>query len=131
MATNIYEGMFIVDSNRWASNSQGISDELLSLLKNQGADVLTSRAWDERRLAYPIRGQRKALYWLSYFRVDGEKISEIERQCRLKDLILRHLIIKVDPKLVSHLMDQLEGAVETSDKDSESAPAKEATVTVE
>ena len=34
-----------------------------------------SRLWDERRLAFPIRGQRKGAYWLTYFRLEAAKVG--------------------------------------------------------
>jgi small subunit ribosomal protein S6 len=120
LATHVYEGMFLLDSNRWNNNPQGISSEMTALLERQGAEVLAARPWDERRLAYPIRGQRKGVYWLSYFRVDGERVGEIERQCRLSDSVLRQLILKVDDKLVDQLLRQANEAVA-----SEESPAAE------
>lgn len=111
MARHVYEGMFLLDSNRWSNNPHGISSEMTALLEKQGAEVLAARPWDERRLAYPIKGQRKGVYWLSYFRVDGDRLGEIERQCRLSDTVLRQLILKVDDKLVDQLLRQANEAV--------------------
>ena len=78
MSTNVYEGMFLVDVNKWSNDPEGLTAELTGLLEKQGAEVLVARPWDERRLAYPIRGQRKALYLMSSVRDEGSKIHEIE-----------------------------------------------------
>lgn len=125
MATHVYEGMFLLDSNRWSNNPQAVSSEITAMLEKQGAEVLAARPWDERRLAYPIRGQRKGVYWLSYFRIDGARLGEIERQCKLSDAVLRQLILKVDDKLVEQLLHQAnEAAAHEEPAASESTPSK-------
>ncbi|MFH1267742.1 MAG: 30S ribosomal protein S6, partial [Planctomycetota bacterium] len=61
--------------------------------------------WEERRLAYSIKGRRKGTYWLTYFRIDGEKLTDLNRQCRLRDNILRVLFVKIDPRIVDTLVE--------------------------
>jgi small subunit ribosomal protein S6 len=63
-----------------------------------------SRPWDERRLAYPVKGHKKGLYYLIYFRTESGNVVNIERDCALSELILRVLILHVDPKLVESLL---------------------------
>jgi small subunit ribosomal protein S6 len=65
-----------------------------------GAELLVSRLWDDRRLAYPIKGHRKGTYWLTFFRLDGGQIPALNRQCQINEFILRHLFLKVDPRIV-------------------------------
>ena len=60
--------MFIFDSNRFARERAGLPAEVEKMIKADGGEVLVSRLWEERRLAYPIAGQRKGTYWLIYFR---------------------------------------------------------------
>ena len=125
MSTNVYEGMFLVDVNKWSNDPEGLTAELTGLLEKQGAEVLVARPWDERRLAYPIRGQRKALYWMSYFRVEGSKIDEIERQSRLREVVLRHLIPRVNEKLVEPLLSQLQDTSSSTQDEPKAEPKEE------
>ena len=126
MSTNVYEGMFLVDVNKWSNDPEGLTAELTGLLEKQGAEVLVARPWAERRLAYPIRGQRKALYWMSYFRVEGSKIDEIERQSRLREVILRHLILRVNEKLVEPVLSQLQDSSSSTQDEPKDEPKDEA-----
>jgi small subunit ribosomal protein S6 len=104
MPANVYECMFLLDTNKVAGDVPTASKQLHSLLERNHAEVLASRPWDERRLAYPINGHKKGLYYLTYFRSDGKNITGIERDCALTELILRTLILKVDPKHVDIML---------------------------
>ncbi len=108
MAVNVYEGMFILDSNRYARDADAVSGQIPELIEKAGGELLASRLWEERRLAYPINGQRKGAYWLTYFKLDSGELAGLTRQCRLSDSILRTLFLKVDSRiadaLVSHAL---------------------------
>ena len=80
MAEYIYEGLFILNSNRYGRDPEGVAGAIQSLIEKQEGTVLVSRLWEERRLAYPIDGQRKGTYWLTYFRMDGEKMADLNQQ---------------------------------------------------
>ncbi|HTU91784.1 MAG TPA: 30S ribosomal protein S6 [Gemmataceae bacterium] len=104
MSVNVYECMFLLDTNKVAGDVPNASKQLHALLERNHAEVLASRPWDERRLAYPISGHKKGLYYLTYFRAEGKNITGIERDCVLSELILRMLILKVDPKHVDIML---------------------------
>ncbi|HVX16145.1 MAG TPA: 30S ribosomal protein S6 [Pirellulales bacterium] len=104
MAQNVYEGLFIFDSNRYSRDPGGVSAQIAESVKKLEGEVLVSRLWEERRLAYPINGQRKGTYWLSYFRMDGKHLTTLERECQLSESIMRSLVIKIDPRIVDHLV---------------------------
>ena len=75
------------------------------MIEEVGGEVLVSRLWEERRLAYPIRGHRKGTYWLTYARLDGKKLVDVQRQCQLTNSILRVLFVKLDPRIVDTLVE--------------------------
>ena len=104
MAQNVYEGLFILDSNRYARNPAEVSGKVPKLIEGQDGEMLVSRLWEERRLAYQINGQRKGTYWLTYFRMEGEKLAELTKQTERSDNIMRHLFLKVDPRIVDALV---------------------------
>lgn len=105
MAANVYEGMFILDSGRYSRDAGGVSGEIAKIVADTGGEMLVSRLWEERRLAYPINGQRKGTYWLTYFRLESTRLSEINRKCQLSENIMRFLLLKVDPRIVDTLVE--------------------------
>lgn len=125
MATNVYEGMFILDSNRYGKDPDAASQKIVRMLEEPGGEVLVSRLWEERRLAYTIQGHRRGVYWLTYFRMDGRHIDHIRRDCQQSDLILRELILKVDPRIVERLVAHVQaGGVGAPTTPAESAPTE-------
>jgi len=104
VAVNVYEGMFILDSNRYARDAAGVSGQIPDMITKLGGEMLASRLWEERRLAYPIDGHRKGAYWLAYFKLDSGQIAPLTRQCQLSESILRTLFLKVEPRIVDALV---------------------------
>ena len=96
VAAKLYEGMFLVDSALAASDWQGINDTIRAILEKAGAEIVSANKWDERRLAYGIKGKSRGTYILVYFRVDGTRITEIERSVQLSEDVMRALILCVE-----------------------------------
>ena len=106
MSLNTYEGMFLLDSTKVAVSWDDSVKHVHDILSKHKAEIVASRQWDERRLAYPVDGHKKGTYLLTYFKADGSQLKEIVADCHLSDVILRELILGVHPKLVDHLVNQ-------------------------
>lgn len=118
--TAVYEGMFILDANRMARDRESLPSELASMIEEAAGSVLVSRMWEERRLAYPIKGQRKGVYWITYFRFPTTSLADLTRQLELKDGVLRHLFIRLPESLVEPILEHAKGQPAQ-----ENPPAKE------
>jgi small subunit ribosomal protein S6 len=105
MPVNVYECMFLLDPNKVAGDVPAAAQQLHALLERNHAEMLASRPWDERRLAYPIKGHKKGLYYLTYFRTEGKNILNLERDLQLNEMVVRYLILHVDPKLVDIMLE--------------------------
>jgi small subunit ribosomal protein S6 len=98
--------MFLLDSGKVGGDWNNAQKLVHGILERHQAEVIASRPWDERRLAYAIQGHKKGMYFLAYFRAEGPKLTEIDGDCRLNESILRQLVLKVHPKLVDQLVAQ-------------------------
>src|SRR5262249_10143266 len=67
MPANVYECMFLLDSTKVAGDVPAAAKQLHSILERHQAEILASRPWDERRLAYPMGNHKKGLFYLTYF----------------------------------------------------------------
>ena len=86
-----YEGMFLLDAG--GSDFDAASEPVRKVLDRYEAEMLALKPWDDRRLAYEVRGRRRGLYALTYFRLDPERVREVEHDCQLDERILRVLIL--------------------------------------
>jgi small subunit ribosomal protein S6 len=96
--------MFILDSNRYARDAASTVAQIPSSVEQLGGKMLASRLWEERRLAYPIKGHRKGTYWLTYFRLDGDQLTNLSRQFQLNEGILRNLVLKIEPRIADAMV---------------------------
>jgi small subunit ribosomal protein S6 len=92
----LYEGMFLINPTKIASNLNTATQLVRELLERVNAEIISIARWDERKLAYEIRGAKRGLYMLAYFKVDGRKVVQIERDVNLSEGVLRCLIIRAD-----------------------------------
>jgi small subunit ribosomal protein S6 len=106
LPTNTYEGMFLLDSSKAAAAWEDTLKHVHDILLKHQSEIVASRQWDERRLAYPVEGHKKGTYLLTYFRTEGENLREIVADCQLSDIIIRELVLKVHPKLADHLVNR-------------------------
>lgn len=138
LAKTLYEGMFILDSSRYSRDSAGVVGEVEELIRSHGGEIEVSRLFEERRLAYSIKGHRKGTYWLTYFRIDGPQIAPLTKQCEISDTILRQLFLRVHPKLTEAVLahaagEEAEGGPESEEEETASsreASAQRATAAV-
>ena len=104
MARTVYESMFILNPNAYAKNPSGAANTVEQLVASVGGKLLASRLWNEQKLAYPINGHRKGVYWLTYFEMESTDMAKFNRQCQLADIVMRHLAIRIDPRLADTLV---------------------------
>ncbi|MBS0261375.1 MAG: 30S ribosomal protein S6 [Planctomycetes bacterium] len=121
MANVTYEGMFLLDSNKYAVDPEGVKGEVSALLERVGATVLATRPWQDGKLSYEIKGHRKGLHYLVYFSMDSRSLTELERLSKFNESILRHMVIKLPEALIEPMLAMAtgKGEVITTFHDSE------------
>ena len=88
--------MFLIDSADAGSDWDGINAAIKRTLERAEAEIVSIRKWDDRRLAYDIKGTSRGTYILCYFKVDGRKIQAIEKAVQLSEKIIRVLILSTE-----------------------------------
>ena len=95
--TRKYELVYVV--------SPEASDDQVTDLHNQveasvqrfsGSDIEKTDNWGRRRLAYEIGRHKEGTYVLQLINGTGELMKEIDRRLKVTDLIIRHLVVRVD-----------------------------------
>jgi small subunit ribosomal protein S6 len=52
--------------------------------------------WGRRKLAYEIGRHKEGIYVLNVINGSGELMKEIDRRLKVTDLVIRHLVVRVD-----------------------------------
>ncbi|TWU65946.1 MULTISPECIES: 30S ribosomal protein S6 [Crateriforma] len=109
MANNTYETLLILDSNHYARDPGGVAKRVEEVVTAAGGEVHVNRLWMEQKLAYPINGHQKGTYWLVYFSGEGDVVAKTDRGFHLDDAVVRHLTIRLDPRLVEPILANARG----------------------
>ena len=88
----------------WDGTS-GIVDQLLT---KYGAEIVQTEKWDERKLAYEIRGHKRATYYLVYFKAASDVAAKVTADASLNDKIVRMLILTLDEPIADHIKKRAE-----------------------
>lgn len=131
MASNVYECLFILDPNRYARDPQGVSATIPQMVEKCSGEILANRLWNEQKLAYPINGHRKGTYWLTYFRMESGEVAAFNRTCQLNDYVMRHMVTKIDPRLVEILVAHARGERQDEPVEESSVDVKAVEVSTE
>ncbi|GMU35931.1 MAG: 30S ribosomal protein S6 [Phycisphaerae bacterium] len=115
---NQYEAMFLFDPT-FATSDQAPRDEIKRLLDRAEAQDVAMARWDERRLAYRIKGRKRAAYYLAYFKASGTKVAGLERDIQLSEAVLRALVLRADHVTPERMQDALKGAPKETPRSAE------------
>ena len=92
---NQYEAMFLFDPT-FASDFAKAREEVQRILHRAEAEIVFLEKWEERKLAYEIKGRKRGCYVLVYFKCASDRITGIERDARLSEPVLRILLTRAD-----------------------------------
>ncbi len=109
MATGHYEGMFILNSGKFGADPDAAGAEVASIIEKIGGEVVAHRPWQDTKLAYPINGHRKGLYYLVFFTAESTRLNEINRIVQLNENVIRHMIIAHQQDLFARMVEMISG----------------------
>lgn len=89
-----YECTIIFTPQLDESAFRATADKYAGLVTAQGGVLTKREQWGKRRLAYSIRHNSEGYYFLLGFRGERSLLAELDRQLRLDESVLRHLIVK-------------------------------------
>ncbi len=122
----LYEGMFLVDSAEAGTDWDGIIATIRKILEKAKAEIVAIRKWDDRRLAYGIRGKVRGTYILCYFRADGQEIQDIEKAVQLSEKIMRVLILSAEQLTPEDIEKDTPAAKVEKEKEQRKVPEEQA-----
>jgi len=93
--TTKYEIMYIVRPDIDEEAKTALVTRFDTILTDNGAQVVESKDWEKRRLAYEINNFREGIYHIVKVTAeDAVAINEFDRLAKINDGIIRHMIVK-------------------------------------
>ena len=71
----------------------------MKFLLLNGAEIIESKEWGKRRLAYEIDDLREGFYQLVTVNAGTEALDEFTRLANINEDIIRHMAVRIDANL--------------------------------
>ncbi|MCC6299377.1 MAG: 30S ribosomal protein S6 [Anaerolineales bacterium] len=90
-----YELVCIIQPELDETAFKGAVERVQTWVTESGGTVDKVDVWGRRRLAYPIRKQREGQYVLLNLTLEPKATSELERNIRFLEPVMRHMLVAV------------------------------------
>lgn len=92
---NMYDFVFALQPNITGDGLSAILEKIKSKISSNG-EIVKFDEWGLKTLAYPVKDYTEAQYYLIQFNSLPDKISELKRDFKINEDILRYIIVKLD-----------------------------------
>ncbi|MDD3477258.1 MAG: 30S ribosomal protein S6 [Candidatus Izemoplasmatales bacterium] len=93
-----YEVMYIIRPTVDKEARDVLIAELNAILTTRGTENVEVAEWGTRDLAYEINDYKKGYYVVLTAMASSEATAELDRVMRIKEDVIRHLIISLEDK---------------------------------
>lgn len=97
-----YETVFIATPVLSDQQMKEAVAKYISLIKDNGGNVVYEEDWGLRQLAYTIQHKTSGFYYLIQFEADPEFIKTLETQYHRDERIIRFLTVSLDKHAVAY-----------------------------
>lgn len=127
MPTLHYELLGLVGAEHSPEAAQGILTQVRDEVAKAGGEVLTTNVIGKRKLAYPVQKERFGTYFELDFNLDGSAMHALERELKLRNDVIRFLIIKTKLKTAKELEEEvrIQGKIQARKSREEAAVRQE------
>lgn len=91
-----YESVFVARQDASAAQIEGLQNTFAALIEENGGKVTKREYWGLRSIAYRMKKNRKGHYVLFNLDAPSAAIDEFDRQLRLNEDVIRHLVVRVE-----------------------------------
>ena len=96
-----YELGIVINPDVGDEQARAVVERVTQVVGANDGQVVRVNAVGRRRLAYPIERHRDGLYFFFDLMLEPTSINEIERALGVNEDIIRHLLLKRDPRVVA------------------------------
>lgn len=97
--TRLYEGMFILSATLSEESRKKAFEKVINGITEKGGEVHKIHEQGRKKLCYEIKGKREGYYYLVYFSVSPEAITELWKEYHLHEDMIRFMTLEADEVL--------------------------------
>jgi len=111
-----YETIFILDPDLEEEQTQSVIEKIKGIITQTNGEILKVEDWGKRKLAYEVKKKSKGHYFLIHFLGTAALLSELERNFRVMDAVIKFQSVRLGERQTSS-----EGAIpeESSEEEPE------------
>jgi small subunit ribosomal protein S6 len=102
-----YELVYVVSPDATDEQVTELHTQVEGIAQRMGGSIDKTENWGRRRLAYEIGRHKEGTYVLEVLDGSGELMKEIDRRLKVTDLVIRHLVVRIDE--VQSVIDRTRG----------------------
>src|SRR4030065_1419697 len=96
-----YETIFILDPDLKEEQTQSTIEKVKGIITQTQGEILKVEDWGKRKLAYEVKKKPKGHYFLIHFLGSPALLSELERNFRVMDAVIKYQSVRLDERQVS------------------------------
>src|SRR5881397_2075890 len=96
MADRQYELVYILPPDTTEQQATELHEQIEAVVSRMNGRIEKMENWGRKRLAYEIGHNKEGVYVLEVFNGSGELMKELDRRLRVMDLVIRHMVVRVD-----------------------------------
>jgi small subunit ribosomal protein S6 len=113
-----YETIVIVDPDLGEEQRGVVFDRIRELIPQKGGLLVEFDEWGGRKLAYEIKKKQRGYYVRIDYCGGGDLVSEMERQFRIDDRVMKYMTILLDTEAD---MERIQEAMTQAEQEAEAA----------
>ena len=91
-----YELVYVVSPEATDEQVADLHTQVDAIVQRMGGQLEKTENWGRRKLAYEIGRHKEGTYVLETIDGTGELMKEIDRRLKVSDLVIRHLVVRID-----------------------------------
>lgn len=88
--------MWLLGATSTDADGAASIERLKAAVTSRGGIFQHGELWGRRTLAYPIKGNREAAYYVARFTVESKHTPEIEHGVYADQSVIRHILVKAE-----------------------------------
>ena len=96
-----YETIFILNPDLDEEQTQSTIEKVKGIITQTNGEILKVEDWGKRKLAYLVKKKDKGHYVLIHFSGSPALLSELERNFRVMDAVIKYQSVRLDERLAS------------------------------